>query len=86
MNYQVIIPKAVQKQLNKLSEEIRNRLISEIIVLQSNPRGKNCLKMQNTLGFRLKIGDYRVLYDINDQSKIVTLRRIAHRRDVYRQK
>lgn len=84
MSYQVIIPHAVQKQLDKISPDVLPRLISTIASLSDNPRLSNSLKMKNTQGYRLRVGDYRVLYDINDPDKTVILRRVAHRRDVYR--
>ena len=52
--------------------------------LQEEPRPANSLQMKGGQGFRLRIGDYRVLYDIDDSSQIVNLRRIGHRREIYR--
>ena len=52
--------------------------------MQNNPRFGNAIKMKNNLGYRLRVGDYRILYDIDDDEQLVTLRRIAHRREVYR--
>ena len=84
MSYQVIIPKAVQKQLDKISPDVLPRIISAIAALRDNPRTLNSLKMKNTQGYRLRVGDYRVLYDIDDPNQTIILRRVAHRRDVYR--
>jgi mRNA-degrading endonuclease RelE of RelBE toxin-antitoxin system len=52
--------------------------------LQEEPRPANSLQMKGGQGFRLRIGDYRVLYDIDDSSKLINLRRIGHRREIYR--
>jgi mRNA interferase RelE/StbE len=84
MNYQVIIPKVVQKQLDKLPRDILERLIPFILELQNNPRNPNTLKMKNNEGYRIRVGDYRILYDINDYNKMVIIRRVGHRRDIYR--
>jgi mRNA interferase RelE/StbE len=84
MSYQIIIPKTVTKQLEKLPQSIHNKIIENIIILQENPRPTNSLKMKNNEGYRLKIGDYRVLYDIDDKTLLITLRRVGHRREIYR--
>ncbi|HEY9702778.1 MAG TPA: type II toxin-antitoxin system RelE/ParE family toxin [Allocoleopsis sp.] len=84
MTYKIAIPKTVQKQLDNLHTDIYDRVLAEIILLQNNPRPMNAIKMKNNQGYRMRIGDYRVLYDINDQSQIITLRRVGHRREIYR--
>ena len=52
--------------------------------MQKNPRPSGYLKMKNTEGYRIRMGDYRILYDINDQDQKIKLRKIGHRRDVYK--
>ncbi len=54
MSYQVIIPKAVQKQLDKISPDVLPRIISAIAALRDNPRTLNSLKMKNTQGLSFK--------------------------------
>jgi mRNA interferase RelE/StbE len=84
MSYQVNLPKTVQKQLNILPQELKQRILKTLVQLQEEPRPVNSLQMKGGQGFRLRIGDYRVLYDIDDGNKIVNLRRIGHRREIYR--
>ncbi len=84
MSYQVNLPKTVQKQLNILPQELKQRILKALVQLQEEPRPVNSLQMKGGQGFRLRIGDYRVLYDIDDGNKIVNLRRIGHRREIYR--
>jgi mRNA interferase RelE/StbE len=84
MSYQVNLPKTVQKQLNALPQELKQRILKSIVQLQEDPRPANSLQMKGGQGFRLRIGDYRVLYDIDDISKFINLRRIGHRREIYR--
>ncbi|GBO55578.1 RelE/StbE replicon stabilization toxin [Pseudanabaena sp. lw0831] len=84
MSYQVNLPKTVQKQLNALPQELKERILKCIVQLQEEPRPANSLQMKGGQGFRLRIGDYRVLYDIDDSSKLINLRRIGHRREIYR--
>jgi mRNA interferase RelE/StbE len=74
----------VQKQLNALPQELKQQILKSLIQLQEEPRPANSLQMKGGQGFRLRIGDYRILYDINDISQLVNLRRIGHRREIYR--
>ncbi|HAC64301.1 MAG TPA: type II toxin-antitoxin system mRNA interferase toxin, RelE/StbE family [Cyanothece sp. UBA12306] len=84
MSYQLIIPKVVEKQLNKLANQIRETVIENLLILQDNPRPPNSLKLKNVQGYRLRVGNYRVLYDIDDPTQTITIRRVGHRRDIYR--
>ncbi len=84
MSYQVNLPKTVQKQLNALPQELKQRILKALVHLQEEPKPANSLQMKGGQGFRLRIGDYRVLYDIDDSSQIINLRRIGHRREIYR--
>jgi len=84
MIYQMIIPNAVQKQIKKLPRENQSNILDCLVKLQTNPRPSGYLKMKNTEGYRIRMGDYRILYDIDDQEQKITLRKIGHRRDVYK--
>ena len=86
MSYQVIIPKTVQKEIDKLPKNVQESIIEGLLTLKENSRPPNSLKMKNSQGYRLRMGDYRVLYDINDQNQTVTLRRVGHRKNIYRGK
>jgi mRNA interferase RelE/StbE len=85
VSYRIIVPKTVQKQINKLPNTIQARVIESLLSLKETPRPSNSLKMKNSQGYRLRVGDYRVLYDIDDKTQTMTLRRVAHRRDIYRE-
>jgi mRNA interferase RelE/StbE len=84
VTYRIIIPKAVQKQIDKLANDVQNSIIQSLLNLSENPRPSNSLKMKNNQGYRLRVGEYRILYDIDDKTQAVTLRRVGHRRDIYR--
>jgi mRNA interferase RelE/StbE len=84
MSYQVNLPKTVQKQLNKLPQQLKQRILKAIIQLQQEPRPINSLQMKGSQGYRLRIGDYRILYDIDESQQVVNMRRIGHRREIYR--
>jgi mRNA interferase RelE/StbE len=85
MAYQVIIPKSAQKQIEKLSKTIRLRVLERVMALQDDPRPPGCLKLKGYENrYRIRIGDYRVTYQVFDEELIVILVRAAHRKDVYR--
>ena len=84
MSYRVIIPKAVQKQLNNLPQKIRLRLLAEIRLLGDNPRPNGVKKLkgyENT--YRIRVGNYRVIYEIEDREMIVLVLSSIHRKDAY---
>ena len=85
MTYTVIIPKPVQKQLKQLSPEVYQRIITKISQLadESRPPGVKKLKGFNN-EYSIRIGNYRVRYEINDQQLIIILVSCRHRRDIYR--
>jgi mRNA interferase RelE/StbE len=87
MIYAVIVPKAVQKQIDALSDEnLRDRIEDEIEALTENPRPDGVTKMKGSNSrYRIRIGNYRILYDINDGQLLVLVVQFGHRREVYRQ-
>ncbi len=84
MIYTVIIPKSVHKQLNKLPTFVSDSIVSRLTGIQENPRPIGSLKMRGSEAWRIRIGDYRIIYDIDDEAKVVVVRRIGHRREIYR--
>jgi len=85
MAYRVLLRPAAARDLDSLPGEPRRRIEAAIDHLAHNPRPHGTKKL---VGFedewRLRIGDYRVLYVIDDLSKAVTIARVAHRREAYR--
>jgi len=84
MAYQIIIKRSAEKELDALSARTRTRLVGHLLTLQFNPRPVGIKKLQGEDGFRLRVGDYRILYTIDDHMKLVTIFAIGHRREVYR--
>lgn len=78
-----IVPKA-EKEFLKLPESVRMKIRKQILSLESNPRPVGCKKLKETEYYRLRNGDYRTIYSIDDNSKIVKILSIAHRKEVYR--
>lgn len=85
MAYRVIISRTVQKQLNGLPAGIQERIVKQLIILQDNPRPQGRLKLAGHENeYRVRVGDYRVRYEVIDRESIVVLLHCKHRKDVYR--
>jgi mRNA interferase RelE/StbE len=82
--YRVIIKLSADKQIGRLSSRIRRRISDALDGLAENPRpcGSKKLKGAEDL-WRIRVGDYRVIYTIRDDELIVLVVRVAHRKDVY---
>lgn len=83
--YRVLLERAAEKDLARLSSEIHDRIIAAIQALATNPRPHGCRKLAGSkLDWRIRVGDYRVVYEIADEIRIVRVNRVRHRREVYR--
>lgn len=78
-----ILPRA-RKALGRLPEETYVRILAAIQALANNPRPPGCAKLTNRDAWRIRIGGYRVIYEIDDTQQVVTVLEVGHRRDVYR--
>lgn len=78
-----IVPKA-EKEFMKLPESARMKLRKQILSLENNPRPFGCKKLKETEYYRLRSGDYRAVYSIDDNGKTVKVLSVAHRKEVYR--
>jgi mRNA interferase RelE/StbE len=84
MPYQIILTNAANKQLRKLPNQIAQRIQAQLLELENNPRPDGCKKLVNVEAWRIRIGDYRVIYEIHDKILIVSVIEIGHRRDIYK--
>jgi mRNA interferase RelE/StbE len=84
--YQITFKDSAYKELQKLSKPFINKIVAAIDELKRNPRpiGVKKLKDSSEDLYRIRVGDYRIVYAINDGIKIVNIRRIGHRKDIYR--
>lgn len=82
--YRVDFLSAARKDLRRIKGPIRGRIIEAIDSLCSNPRPPGCRKLERQPFWRIRVQDYRVLYQILDDSLVITVIRVRHRRDVYR--
>ena len=84
MAYRLEFTTAAARQLRKLDESIQLRLAPHLNSLPENPRPAGSKKLKGTVGYRLRVGDYRILYEIEDTPSRILIVKIAHRREVYR--
>ena len=83
--YRVLLERTAEKDLARLSSAIHARVIAAIQALATNPRPPGCRKLAGSKhDWRIRIGDYRVVYEIADQIRVVRVNRVRHRREVYR--
>lgn len=83
MNYTVRILRRAQKELEALPRSEYDRVRVAIAELATDPRPNGCKKLIDRDGWRVRVGDYRVIYEIDDPAKIVTVLHIGHRSDIY---
>ncbi len=82
-NYTVTLSKKAQKQLDKLSDDIAEPILEAIEKLEENPRPVGCKKLKGRDGYRIRAGNYRVIYDIFDNNLLVDVIALGHRKDIY---
>ncbi|MCB0495419.1 MAG: type II toxin-antitoxin system RelE/ParE family toxin [Cyclobacteriaceae bacterium] len=82
--YKVVVSKSAAKELSKLPKTANNKIIKSIIGLADNPRPGGAIKLKGrSENWRIRIGNYRVVYAIDDEIHIVDVRRVGHRKDIY---
>jgi mRNA interferase RelE/StbE len=82
--FTLLIDARVRKQTRKMPREIFNRVTESIGQLQYNPTPPGCKKLQGRLeGFRIRVGDYRILYTVNWKQKIITIQHVRDRKEGY---
>lgn len=83
MSYAVFILRRAQKEMVQLSIEPYERVLEAIRGLAEDPRPSGCLKLTGREGWRIRVGRYRVIYDVDDAERTITVLHVGHRRDVY---
>lgn len=85
MTYQVVLLKAAERDLNRLDRALSLNIAKHLKALEADPRPADVTKLRGIENeWRIRVGDYRIIYEINDDKRVVTILRIKHRREVYR--
>jgi mRNA interferase RelE/StbE len=83
-DYIVEVKPSAQKELEALPDSVLRRAVRKIEYLSQTPRPQGCKKLKGYKDqWRLRVGDWRVVYIIDDEAKLVSVTRIAHRRQAY---
>ncbi|MFN7343798.1 type II toxin-antitoxin system RelE/ParE family toxin [Prosthecobacter sp.] len=83
--FEILIDRAAEKDLRRLAPAVRERAEDAILDLARNPRPAGAKKLTGSKSdWRIRVGDYRVLYEITDTIRVVRVFRVRHRGDVYR--
>ena len=85
MAYSVGVQRRAQKQIARLPATTQDRIEDALQSLANDPRPRSSRKLRGREGVRLRVGDYRVIYEVDDGRRTITILQIGHRRDVYRQ-
>ena len=81
--YEVRIVASADKELAKMPRMLRERIIGKFDEIGKDPRGTDSKKLDEAT-YRVRVGDYRIVYHVDDAERKVVVTRIRHRRDVYR--
>jgi mRNA interferase RelE/StbE len=81
--YTVVLSKKAQKELDKLSDNIAEPIIQAISSLEENPRPIGYIKLKGRDGYRIRTGNYRIIYDIFDTELLVDIITLGNRKDIY---
>ena len=81
--YKIEIKRCAVKEIKKLPSKDLGKILTKISSLAENPRPKGCVKLSADEKYRIRVGVYRILYEIKDKLLIVIVVKVAHRKDVY---
>ena len=84
MRYRVILPRSVQKELDRLPDDVVKRILARLTQLETNPRPSDVKKLKGREAWRIRVGDYRVIYEIHDRELQILVITVGHRREIYR--
>jgi mRNA interferase RelE/StbE len=83
--YSIDVAPRAERQFRKLSREVQVRLASKIDALAGTPRPRGVEKLEDEENlYRIRVGDYRIVYEISDEKRSIVIAKIGHRREVYR--
>lgn len=83
MTYVVRVERKAQKKLAKIPEPYYSKIKSAILELAENPRPVGCKKLSGRSGYRIRVADYRIIYEVIDNLLLVEVIELGHRQDVY---
>ena len=82
--YSVEIVQKAEKEYFKLPESVKHRIQELILSLETEPRPMGAKKLRETDYYRVRSGDYRIIYSIEDKARLIKILSIGHRKEIYR--
>jgi mRNA interferase RelE/StbE len=83
--YAIVFARSARKELEALPRSLSARIVMRIEALATNPRPRGCRKLHGSESiWRIRLGDYRVIYAIDDSARLIDINAVRHRRDAYR--
>ena len=84
VKYNIVLTRTSEKQLDKINAPTSDAIIEAIEKLAKNPRPSGCKKLKGRSGYRIRVGDYRIIYEVIDHQLLITVIQLGHRKDIYR--
>jgi len=82
--FELVVRPSVLKDTKDIPAAVMKKILQRMEGLRENPRPPGCVKLAGMEYYRIRQGNYRIIYEIVDQQLIVVVVKVAHRRDVYR--
>ena len=82
--YKVTFKKSVAKDLRNIANRDVQRILAQIDLLADNPRSEGCLKLSHKQQYRVRVGLYRIIYEIQDARLVVQVVKVGHRYNIYK--
>jgi mRNA interferase RelE/StbE len=84
--YKIIAKTSVEKDFQSIDRQYHEAIINKIDALKNDPYPPNVRKLAGSqITYRIRVGDYRVIYQVNETDKAITIARVRHRKDVYQE-
>ncbi len=80
----ILFVKSAEKELLRLNKNLGQRIIQKISLLKNDPYCQNSQKLEGGGGYRIRIGDYRIVYTIDKENQTLLIIKIGHRKEIYR--
>jgi mRNA interferase RelE/StbE len=83
-NYRIVIKKSAAKEIEKIQKTDRIRIVEKIRSLSSDPHPTESKKLSGQEKYRIRQGNYRILYQVIDDELVINVVKVGHRRDIYK--
>ena len=84
MSFLVEIKRSAEREMERLPSNVHRRVSRKILSLEENPYPRGSQRLKAGEGYRLRVGDYRILYTVDTRNRIVLIYSVAHRSEAYR--